>query len=143
MLIAGSCHCRNITFALTWNPDPAKIPVRACSCSFCTRHGGVWTSNPQGALRIVVAKASLVSRYSFETRTAEFLVCSSCGVVPAVLSSIDGRLYAIVNANAFENVEPALLQRAAASFEGETEAARLQRRTRNWIADVEYVESAP
>ena len=140
MLIAGSCHCRNIAFTLTWEPDPVKIPVRACSCSFCTKHGGVWTSNPNGALRIVVAQSGLVSRYAFGTRTAEFLVCARCGIVPAVVSRIDDRLYAVVSANAFENVEPALLQRAPASFDGETEAARLERRKRNWIGNVTCME---
>jgi hypothetical protein len=40
--------------------------------------------------------------------------------------------------NAFENVEPALLRRAPATFEGENERARLSRRKRNWIGDVKF-----
>jgi len=32
MLIFGSCHCRNISFALVWEPDPSEIPARACDC---------------------------------------------------------------------------------------------------------------
>ena len=44
MLITGRCHCGNISFALDWQPEPTDIPARACSCSFCTKHGGVWTS---------------------------------------------------------------------------------------------------
>src|SRR5215470_3241347 len=51
---------------------------------------------------------------------------------------IDGGLYAVVSVNAFENVEPALLRRAPATFEGENEQARLNRRKRNWIADVQF-----
>ena len=70
--------------------------------------------------------------------TAEFHVCTACGVVPVVTSRIDGRLYAVVSVNAFENVEPALLRRAPATFEGENEQARLSRRKRNWIADVQF-----
>ena len=58
--------------------------------------------------------------------------------VPVVTSRIDGRLYAVVSVNAFENVEPALLRRAPATFEGENEQARLSRRKRNWIADVQF-----
>jgi hypothetical protein len=61
-----------------------------------------------------------------------------CGVVPVVTSRIDGRLYAVVSVNAFENVEPALLRRAPATFEGENEQTRLSRRKRNWIADVQF-----
>jgi hypothetical protein len=140
MLIAGSCHCRNICFTLAWDPDPAEIVARACTCSFCTRHGGVWTSCPTGSLEVTVREPSLVSRYAFGTRTAEFHVCSRCGVVPVVTSRIEGRLYAVVSVRAFENVEPALLRHAPASFDGESEAVRLKRRQRNWIADVRYVE---
>ncbi len=137
MRISGSCHCGNITFSLDWRPEPAEIPARACSCSFCLKHGGLWTSCPTGSLRITIRQPALVSRYSFGTRTAEFHVCSSCGVVPVVTSRIDGRLYAVVSVNAFQDVDPALLKRAAATYDGESESARLARRKLNWIADVE------
>jgi hypothetical protein len=139
MLIHGSCHCGNIRFDLAWDPAPAEIPARACGCSFCTKHGGVWTSNPRGALRIVVQDPEAVSRYAFGTRTADFLICKRCGIAPVVTSEIEGRLYAVVSVNAFDNVDPALLKRASASFDGEDEAARLARRKRNWIGDVRYV----
>ena len=79
-----------------------------------------------------------LSKYAFGTKTAEFHVCTACGVVPVVTSRIDDRLYAVVSINAFENVEPALLRRAPATFEGENEQARLSRRKRNWIADVRF-----
>lgn len=138
MLIKGGCHCGNIAFSLTWEPDPPEIPARACTCSFCRKHGGVWTSNPRGALTIAIAHPDLLSSYAFGTRTAEFQVCTRCGIVPVVTSRIDGRLYAVVSVNAFENVDPSLLRRASADFEGEEQAARLSRRKRNWIADVTY-----
>ena len=86
----------------------------------------------------MVEAPALVSRYSFGTQTAEFHICSRCGVVPVVTSRIDGRLYAVVSVNAFENVEPALLRHAPATFEGENEQGRLSRRKRNWIADVQF-----
>jgi hypothetical protein len=78
------------------------------------------------------------SRTRIGTKTAEFHVCTACGVVPVVTSRIDGRLYAVVSVNAFENVEPALLRRSPSTFEGENEQARLSRRKRNWIADVQF-----
>jgi hypothetical protein len=143
MLIHGSCHCGNITFELAWEPDPTEIPARACDCSFCTKHGGVWTSTPGGALRVDVNEPSLVSRYSFGTRTATFHICSRCGIAPVVTSEIDSRLYAVVSVNALNDVPPSLLRRASASFEGETLESRLARRKRNWIANVQYAESLP
>ena len=138
MLICGSCHCRNITFSLRWDPDPTGIPARACTCSFCTKHGGVWTSNPNGSLRVLIQTPALVSKYAFGTRTATFHICRKCGVVPVVTSTIGNRLYAVVSVNAFEGVEPSLLRRSPVSFEGEEQADRLARRARNWIADVEF-----
>jgi hypothetical protein len=142
LLIHGKCHCGNISFSLTWEPDPAEIPARACTCSFCTKHGGVWTSKPGGALNVAVKDPSLVSRYAFGTRTAEFHICARCGIVPVVTSRIDDRLYAVVSVNAFEGVDQSLLRRASTSFDGEGKDSRLARRKRNWIANVEFVESA-
>jgi len=141
LLIHGKCHCGNISFSLAWDPDPAEIPARACTCSFCNKHGGVWTSNPGGALKVEVKDPSLVSKYAFGTRTAEFHTCARCGIVPVVTCRIDGRLYAVVSVNAFEGIDPTLLRRTSASFDGEGTESRLARRKRNWIAQVEYVEA--
>jgi len=138
MLIHGKCHCGNITFALAWEPDPKEIPARACGCSFCTKHGGVWTSNPKGTLRIAVREPAAVSKYAFGTRTADFHVCARCGIVPVVTSEIDGRLYAVVSVNAFEGVDPAMLSRKPISFDGEGVDSRLERRKRSWIPDVRF-----
>lgn len=109
MHIHGSCHCRNIRFRLLWRPDPAEIPARACTCSFCRKHGGVWTACPGGEL-----------------------------AVPVVTSQIEGHTYAVVNVNAFDGVDPALLRPSSVSFDGEDPAARLARRRRNWIGQVTF-----
>ena len=140
MRIEGSCHCRNISFVLDWVPDPAEIPARACSCSFCTKHGGVWTSHPAAELEVRVQDAAAMSTYAFGTGTASFHTCSRCGVVPVVTSEIDGRLYAVVSVNAFENVERSLLKAAPVSFEEETQGSRLARRKRGWIGNVRFVD---
>ena len=136
MLIKGRCHCGNVAFELEWGGDPLAIPARACGCSFCVKHGGVWTSNPKSRLTVTVADPALVSKYAFGTRTATFHVCSRCGVVPFVTSEIANHLYAVVNVNALEDIDEARLVRAAANFEGEELESRLARRARIWIADV-------
>ena len=142
MLISGSCHCGNIRFSLQWQPEPAQIPARACTCSFCTRHGAVWTSCPTGSLKVTIGDPSLVTRYEFATRTAQFHVCSRCGVVPLVTGDIGDRVYAVVNVNSFEGVPASLLNPAPASFEGEAPLDRLARRARHWIPDVQFVAGA-
>lgn len=136
MLIRGSCHCGNIAFVLDWTPEPTEIPARECTCTFCQRHGGVWTACPTGSLRVSIADPALATTYSFGTHSADFHVCSRCGVVPVVTSRIDARLYAVVSVNAFDGVDPALLKRAPSNLDGETETERLSRRRRNWIGDV-------
>jgi hypothetical protein len=142
VLLNGKCHCGNIAFELEWEGSPAEIPARACACSFCVKHGGVWTSNPNSRLVVAIRDASLVSKYVFGSRTATFHVCSRCGIVPLVTSEIANHLYAVVNVNVLENIDQALILHATADFEGEDVESRLARRTRNWIADVCITESA-
>ena len=134
--INGACHCGNIRFDLRWPKSESEIPVRECGCTFCQKHGGAWTSNRDSELAVSFADESLVSRYRFGTATADFYVCSKCGVVPFVLSAIEKDLYAVVNVNTFEGVDSLSLVRSPASFDGEDTANRLERRKRNWIANV-------
>jgi len=138
VLISGSCHCGNISFELLWEPEPAEIPARACTCSFCTKHGGVWTSCPTGRLTISIADPANVSRYVFGTKTAQFHICTKCGVVPVVTSEIDGNPYAVVSVNAFQGVNRSVLKPASATFDAEDEPSRLARRKRNWIPNVQF-----
>lgn len=140
MLISGSCHCGNITFQLLWEPEPTEIPARACTCSFCTKHGGIWTSCPTGRLAVAVAEPAKVSRYAFGTKTAEFHICAKCGVVPVVTSQIDGNVYAVVSVNVLQGVDCTLIRHASTTFDAEDEHSRLARRKRNWISTVRFTE---
>ncbi len=136
MHIEGKCHCGTITYGLRWPGEATNIPVRACSCSFCTKHGGAYTSHRDAELAAVVHDEALVSRDMFGTETAEFYLCSRCGVVPFVTSMIEGNLYAVVNVNSFEGIDPSCFSRAVTDFDGETTESRLDRRKRNWIPTV-------
>ncbi len=136
MRIEGKCHCGNITYVLHWPGEGDEIPVRACSCSFCIKHGGTYTSHSDAELAAVVHDEALVSHYRFGTETAEFYLCSRCGVVPFVTSTIEDNLYAVVNVNSFEGIDPACFSRAVTDFDGETTQSRLDRRMRNWIPSV-------
>lgn len=115
--IQGSCHCGNIRFTFHWPGDAQTIPVRACGCAFCRKHRGVWTSHPSGRVRLRVEGHAKVTQYRFGTETADFHVCAACGVVPIVTCLLDGARYAVVNANAFDDVDPSELAEAATDFE--------------------------
>ena len=142
MNLQGGCHCGNLRLELEWPETDEAMPARACDCSFCTRHGGVWTSHPGAVLDVVVAAPDDVSRYAFGTRTATFHVCRRCGVVPVVTSRIEERLYAVVNVHALD-VPASAWRTAPASFGSEDVATRLARRQRNWIANVRVRTGPP
>jgi hypothetical protein len=141
MDIQGKCHCGNISFVYTWPDEETDIPVRVCGCSFCVKHGGAYTSHKDSVLAATVADKDSLERYRFGTATADFFVCRRCGVLPFVTSEIDGNLYAVVNVNVFENIDPSRFSRGATDFDGETTESRLERRQRNWIPIVSVVYS--
>ncbi|MGA7439266.1 MAG: hypothetical protein WBW32_14190 [Luteibacter sp.] len=134
MRIHGACHCGNIVFDLDW---PADIPVtpRACGCTFCQKHGATWTAHADASLRVRVADGRSMTRHRFGTETADFLICTKCGVATVCTSEITGHVYAVVNTRAFEG-HGLLADPVAVDFDGEEESARLGRRTRNWIGSV-------
>jgi hypothetical protein len=136
MLLNGKCHCGAIQFTLDWPGDSPDIPARACTCSFCSKHGGVWTSHPGAKLTVVVNVPNIVSEYAFGTETAVFHICTRCGVVPIVTSDIADHRYAVVNVNALDNIDPSRLQRGTSNLGDEALQSRLDRRRKFWIADV-------
>jgi len=135
-MIHGACHCGNITFDLGWPVPAVDVPARACTCAFCTKHGAVWTAHRDATLSVRVADVDAVTRYAFETRTAAFHVCRRCGVVALCTSEIAGRIHAVVNVNTFDDFDITRLDRRPVTFDGESEAERLQRRAAHWIARV-------
>src|SRR5215471_4455313 len=92
MLISGRCHCGNISLAPDWRPEPSEIPARACTCSFCAKHGGVWTSRPTGSLMRI--KIRVRSRCQTDVIGAKDRVIAmdgdQLGLVPLVVSSDSG-----------------------------------------------------
>lgn len=130
--IHGGCHCGNIRFWIDWPVRAARIPVRACGCSFCRKHGAVWTSHPDGQFQLQVADPAQARRYHFGTKTADFHVCANCGVPPVVTCTMQGRDYAVLNINTFEDIDPSMFDQSPTDFDGESVGDRLARRQRNW-----------
>jgi hypothetical protein len=131
--IHGSCHCGNIRITFDWPEAGPTIPVRACGCALCTKHRAAWTSHPDGRFQLRIADESRVSRYRFGTKTADFHICLTCGVVP--IATLEGTRYAVVNVNTFDDIDRAQLVETPRDFEGETTDARLARRQRNWTPE--------
>ena len=116
---------------------PLATPLRL---QFCRKHGNLYVSAHSGRLTITLAEPDCVSRYAFGHRTATFLICGRCGVVAAALSEIDGRLYAVLNANMLS--PPLAIDKQTvpiADYEAENVPERLERRKLRWIGNVTVV----
>lgn len=137
MRIDASCHCGNIRVALDWPGDAPTIAARACGCGLCTRLGAAWTSHPDARFRLAIDDPARVTQYRFGTRTADFQLCQTCGIIPIVTCTIEGARYAVFNVNTFDNVDRASLAVARADFEGEAVENRLARRQRNWAREAQ------
>lgn len=131
----ASCYCGNIRVAIEWPNLGPTITVRACGCGFCTKHKAAWTSNPRGHFHLRIADSSRVTQYRLGTNTADFHVCSTCGVVPIVTCVMEGTRYAVVNAHALNDIPVSQLVQTLTDFEGETTENRLARRRRNWTPE--------
>ena len=128
----GGCHCGNIRFWFDWSAQVENIPVRACGCSFCTKHGAVWTSHPEGQFQLQIIDPFQAKRYQFGTKTADIHIYTNCGIPPITTCTIDGRDYAVLNSNTFENVDRSMFDQSPTNFDDESVGDRQARRQRNW-----------
>lgn len=102
ILHAGGCHCGAVRLEFSAIRPLPSFVARACDCDFCTRHRAAWISDPAGQLRILADTAQL-QRYRQGSGQAEFLLCSACGVLVAVIArAVDGRLLGAANRNALD-----------------------------------------
>ena len=129
----GGCHCGNVELTFATDQSPDSLAVRACQCSFCTRHGARTATDRKGRLEIKVRDASELNRYQFGLRTSEFLVCKRCGVyLAAMLTTPEGKCYATVNVNALEDRSRFTKAPVPVDYEGENAERRIARRKENW-----------
>jgi hypothetical protein len=132
VIYQGSCHCGNLRLEFESGLAPAELPLRACQCTFCRRHGALSTSDPAGSLRLRAAEADLVQRYRFGLGITDFLICRRCGVYLAAMMELEGRPYAVLNAAALERRAELTGSVQPMEYGGEDEAARLTRRKTRW-----------
>ncbi|GAA5647458.1 GFA family protein [Vibrio proteolyticus] len=72
-----SCHCGAVELVLTL-PNGIEKP-RRCDCSICRRKGAIVGSVKLANLQLVKGEESL-TRYQFNTHTAQHFFCSVCGI---------------------------------------------------------------
>jgi hypothetical protein len=128
VILRGGCHCGALTVEHETAIPLESIELRACQCTFCKRHGALNTSDPNGTMRIVAERGALV-RYRFGLRTADFFVCSRCGVyIGCVLDDAFGS----VNTRVLEEAAQLTRPPSANDWSGEDTGGRIARRRERW-----------
>lgn len=132
MKLKGGCHCGNLSLEFQTGLAPGALPLRACQCTFCRAHAALSTSDPRGDVSLDAQDASLVQRYRFGLGITDFIICRRCGVYLLAMMEIDGRPYAVINANVLERRAELTSALQPMDYDGEDEAARLARRKGRW-----------
>ena len=128
----GSCHCGALGFEFRTALEPAAWSVRACQCSYCRAHGGVYTADPAGSVQFTHREPQMLSRYRFGHKRADFIFCGRCGGYLGAVTEENGRQLAVINIHAMD-LQPEGLQAAQPmSYDGESSGARDARRAGRW-----------
>ena len=136
MLYTGGCHCENIGVKLRLSRSPEQMALRSCSCAFCRAHGTRTLSDRDGLVEITAGDCSLVERYRFGSRTADYLLCRRCGVYVGAVCETRTGLRAVLNVNCLADRAAFTQAPAAPDFDGESIDTRLDRRSTNWMPAV-------
>src|SRR5574341_2207715 len=136
MRFDGRCHCGNVEVGFETAQPPDSLRLRECGCTFCRRHGSTALTDPAGRLEVRLRDPRQVPRYRFGLRTADFLVCRTCGVFVAAVCTVAGATYATLNANVLERRADFTSAPLPVAYDAETAAERLARRRRAWTPAV-------
>lgn len=127
-VVKGSCHCGNLTYELVTATPPERIRARACGCRFCRVHAARNWSNPGGAVTIRVVDPARLQRYRFAQRTADYLICRTCGAYLGALLSEGAMAWSTLNLRLSDLNAP----EDPADYGGEDAEMRVARRKKAW-----------
>jgi hypothetical protein len=136
MRFDGRCHCGNLEVSFETEKPPSELRPRECGCTFCRRHGVTAGSDPHGKIEVRARDAGEVSRYRFGLRTADFLICRTCGSFVGSVCELDGATYAVLNLNMLDARAAFTQPPVRVDFDAEGVADRLARRRRAWTPAV-------
>ena len=128
----GSCHCRAIGFRYSTALAPESWTIRACQCTFCRTHAALSTSDPDGSLEFVAHIPRDLNRYRFGHKTADFLVCRTCGAYIGATMESGGKGFGIVNVRVLQSIIARLPGATPMRYEDEGASERTARRVSRW-----------
>ena len=128
--VQGRCHCGALIFTYRTPKAPERWSVRSCQCRFCRAHGARTTSDPDGRVTFQL-DPDRTRWYRFETKSADFLLCSCCGVYIAAALTTSQGAFATLNVNAMGK-EISTPVGTPVSYGSETVEQRRARRLDRW-----------
>ncbi|MCF6211563.1 MAG: hypothetical protein L3J88_05230 [Gammaproteobacteria bacterium] len=136
--IEGGCHCGNIHYRYEIDEPLENLSIRACTCSFCTKQGAIYTSDPGGKLNVRIKENEHIQKYRFSSKFVDFIFCRICGVMPLSITEIDGSTFALINIKT-SNINFHSLPVQTVAFSKETVEESVKRRQSKWIPEVEGI----
>ena len=133
--LRGSCHCGQLRIEFVTGRELASIVPRSCDCSFCTKHGAAYISDPAGRLSVWEHRPGALREYRQGSNHAQFLVCGQCGVLVAVIFRHLSGIYGAANASCLDG-PTSLPQPVPASPQRLSPQERMSRWLELWIPDV-------
>ncbi|MBN8830844.1 MAG: GFA family protein [Sphingomonadales bacterium] len=73
----GACHCGTVRFHVTL-PQGLRS-ARRCTCSICRMRGAIAVTATRDGF-VITAGEEALTRYTFNTGTAQHYFCSKCGI---------------------------------------------------------------
>jgi hypothetical protein len=127
MIYTGSCHCGGVVAEYH---SERPVQLRQDGCSFCFTRGVKSASDPDGMLNLRSSRTLI--RYRFGHRTADFLICPTCGTYVASSMNSEGGSIGVLNVVGMNVPELRDLPAPLASLDGETVEERMARRMARW-----------
>ncbi len=131
MKYSGQCHCGKLKASIETLKSPQQLGVRTCQCDFCRRVGAVNVSDPEGEV-VIDALADDVLRYRFALRTADFLICGTCGVYIAAATGGGDQIRSTLNVAGLRIREFSGVEEAPMQYGAEDADTRVARRAAKW-----------
>ena len=131
MEFVGHCHCGKLKASFESQKTPQQLGVRTCQCAFCRAHGAMNISDPIGET-VIQAQADDIIRYRFALKTADFLICSHCGVYVAAVMGEGDRICSTINVVGLQMTEFLDIAEAPMEYGAETTDERIARRYKKW-----------
>jgi hypothetical protein len=129
----GGCHCGNLRIRIRLTRPPADTLTRSCACTFCRSHGTRTVSDPDGKADLWASDWSLVEKYRFGSRTADYLLCRRCGVYVGAVCETPAGWRSVINTLCLDDRAAFSGEAERPDYDGEAVEARLARREAKWM----------